>query len=98
MGAFKKAAKFGLGGLIGSALGLAGGLLAAPASGSETQRKLRERIDSAKIAGVEAQASKERELITRFRAGTDDKTALADAEAESRAKLTANLAGIKTPA
>ena len=98
MGAIKKVVKFGLGGLIGSALGVAGGLLAAPSSGAETQRKVRERIDSAKVAGVEAQASKERELITRFRDGTNDKTALVDAESESRAKLAANLVGITSPA
>ena len=98
MGAIKKIGKFGLGGIIGSALGIVGGLLAAPASGVETQRKLRERIQTAKIAGVEAQASKERELINRFRDGTADKTALTGAEVESKAKLATNLAGIKTTA
>jgi len=96
MGALKKIGKFGLGGIIGSALGIAGGLLAAPASGSETQRKLRERIQSVKLAGVEAQESKERELINRFRDGTADKNALIEAEAESRARLATNVTESKS--
>jgi gas vesicle protein len=95
MGAFKKIGKFGLGGAIGSVIGVAGGLFLAPDSGSETQRKVRERIRTAKVAGIEAQASKERELIKRFRSGTNDHGALTDAETESNAKLESRLAEVK---
>ena len=95
MGAFKKIGKFGLGGVIGSVIGIAGGLFLAPESGSETQKKVRERIRTAKVAGVEAQASKERELIDRFRGGTSNGTALTDAAIESKAKLESKIAQIK---
>lgn len=95
MGVIKKIGKFGLGGAVGSLIGVAGGLFLAPDSGTETQRKVRERIRTANVAGIEAQASKERELINRFRGETNDRGALADAETESNARLENRLAEFK---
>lgn len=97
MGAVKRISKFGLGGLIGSAVGIASGLLLAPESGPETQKKVRERIRVAKIAGAEAQASKERELIDRYRAETNNQQALTKAEAASKQKLDSSLEQITAP-
>jgi gas vesicle protein len=96
MGAIKKISKFGLGGLIGSAVGVVGGMLLAPESGEATQQKVRERIRDAKLAGVEAQASKERELIDRYRNETNNRGALTEAEIASKQKRDASIEQIKT--
>lgn len=97
MGLIKKTLKFGLGGVLGAGLGVVGGLFLAPESGAETQRKVRERLRAAKIAGVEAQASKERELIDRYRNETNNRGALTKAETASKEKLAAQLEQINTP-
>jgi gas vesicle protein len=97
MGVIKKTFKFSLGGVLGAGLGVVGGLFLAPGSGAETQRKVRERIRAAKVAGVEAQASKERELIDRYRNEINDRQALSGAETASKEKLAAQLDAINAP-
>ena len=84
MGTIKRIGKFGLGGAVGAIAGVVGGLFFAPDSGNETQKKVRERISLARAAGAEAQTSKERELIARFRSETNDQTAFIDAASETK--------------
>lgn len=82
MGFMARTAKFTLGGISGAALGAAAALLIAPDSGPELQRKLRERIATAKVAGIQAKADKEAELVRKFRTEVGDPAALQDVEAQ----------------
>jgi gas vesicle protein len=77
MGRFKK---FTVGGMTGAAVGGVAALLLAPDSGPEFQRKLRERIQTAKSAGLQAKADKEAELIRKFRTEVSDPVALKGVE------------------
>lgn len=76
MSAFARIVKFGLGGAFGAAAGSAAAYLFAPQSGDELTGKIKSRLAAAKLAGAEAKAAKERELIARFRAKVQDPTAL----------------------
>src|SRR4051812_47288995 len=62
MGAMKRLAKFTGGGVVGAAIGSVTATLLAPQSGSELQRKLRDRLMQAKLAGVTAKAEKQEAL------------------------------------
>src|SRR5436190_15293803 len=84
MAALKRLAKFSLGGVVGATVGAVAGLLLAPESGRDLQRKVRERIGEAKVAGIEARADTERALIEKYRSGVDDPEALQVAEAQSQ--------------
>jgi hypothetical protein len=77
-------AAFVAGGVVGAVVGGAVAMLTAPQSGDELVGEVERRIDRAKIAGLEAQARTEEELIRRFRAETSDPTALRDLEAITR--------------
>ena len=72
------------GGAFGAAVGAAAALLAAPQSGTELRKGIEQRVDQAKVAGLEAQARTEEELIRRFRAETNDPDALRDEETQMR--------------
>ena len=76
MSAFARIVKFGLGGAIGAAAGGAAAFVFAPQSGDELTGKIKSRLADARLAGAEAKAAKERELIGRFRAKVQDPTAL----------------------
>jgi gas vesicle protein len=93
MGAIDRLAAFGIGGVIGAALGSAAAALLAPQSGSELQRKVHERIRLARIAGAEAKAEKEEELIRRFRGSVDSPVALEDERARAREEVAAAVEG-----
>ena len=92
MGFIARTMKFTLGGIAGAAAGAAVAILVAPDSGPELQRKLRERVAAAKVAGLQAKADKEAELVRRFRLEVGDPVALQDVEAQiagERAQVTA---------
>jgi len=77
MGRFKK---FTVGGMTGAAVGGVAALLLAPDSGPGFQRKLHERIQTAKVAGLQAKADKEAELISKYRTEVSDPVALKEVE------------------
>jgi hypothetical protein len=81
MSALGRIGSFIAGGLFGAAVGTAVAMLSAPRSGDEFRRDLERRVDQVKVAGLEAQARTEEELIRRFRAETGDPSALRDEEA-----------------
>lgn len=84
MGVLGRIGSFIAGGLLGAGVGAAVGLLTAPQSGDRFRGDIERRIDQVKVAGVEAQARTEEEMIRRFRAETGDPTALRDAETQIR--------------
>lgn len=92
MGVIKSVAKFVAGGAAGAATGAVAGLLLAPDSGPAFQRKLRERFRAARVAGAEAQAAKETELIRKYRLTVRDAGALEDAESRAAQDRVAALA------
>jgi gas vesicle protein len=75
---------FLVGGLFGAAVGAAAAMVMAPQSGPQLRREIEQRLDQAKVAGLEAQRSTEEELIRRFRAETNDPDALRDEETQMR--------------
>jgi gas vesicle protein len=78
MGAGKRMLKFGGGSLLGAAVGTAVAMLWAPQSGDEMKGRWTDRLRLARLAGAEAQAAKEEELIRKFRADVSDPEALQD--------------------
>ena len=84
MSALGRIGSFVAGGLLGAGVGAAVAMLTAPRSGDQFRRDLERRVDQVKVAGLEAQARTEEELIRRFRAETGDPTALRDEEAQIR--------------
>jgi gas vesicle protein len=84
VGALGRIGAFIFGGLLGAGVGAAVAMLAAPQSGEELRGEIDRRVDRAKIAGLEAQARTEEDLIRRFRAEINDPTALRGQEAIAR--------------
>jgi gas vesicle protein len=64
------------GGLLGAAVGAVTAVLVAPKSGEQLQQEVNDRIREAKIAGENAKAAKQVELIERYRLGVDSSAAL----------------------
>ncbi len=87
MGAGKRLLRFGGGGVLGAAIGTAVAILFAPQSGDELKGRLSDRVRAARLAGAEAKAAKEDELIRKYRAEVNDPAALHDEE--TKAKLEA---------
>jgi gas vesicle protein len=87
MGAMKRLAKFTGGGVVGAAIGSVTATLLAPQSGSELQRKLRDRLMQAKLAGVTAKAEKQEALILRFRGSVNDPNALEEERVRVRTEV-----------
>lgn len=83
----RRLTRFAGGGLLGAGLGAAVAILFAPESGSDLRRHLRERFRRAKLAGLQAQASKTDELVLKFRETVNDPDALADKEAEAHERI-----------
>jgi len=84
MGFIKRIGSFIIGGLLGAGVGAAVAMLVTPQSGDEFVEGVERRVDRAKLAGLEAQARTEEELIRRFRAETGDPEALRDLETLTR--------------
>lgn len=85
---------FLVGGLFGAAVGTAAAMLMAPQSGTQLRRDVEQRLDQARVAGLEAQRSTEEELIRRFRAETNDPNALRDEETQMRVEAAQAIAGV----
>jgi len=64
------------GGLLGAAVGAVTAVFLAPKSGEQLKQDVNDRIREAKIAGENAKAAKQVELIERFRVGVDSSIAL----------------------
>ena len=84
MGFFGRIGAFVGGGLIGAGVGAAVAMLVAPQSGEDFREEVESRVDQAKVAGLEARARTEEELIRRFRAETGDPDALRAEETQMR--------------
>jgi gas vesicle protein len=84
MGFFSGIAKFTKGGLFGAAVGAAAALLIAPGTGEETRNALADRIQRTRLAGADAKAATEQQLISRFRGEVNDPVALKTEETVSR--------------
>lgn len=89
MGTIKRFVKFTSGSLLGGAVGTVTATLLAPQSGHEFQRRIRDRIRRAQLAGAVAKAEKEDELIARFRGSVVDPTALEEERTRSREEVAA---------
>lgn len=82
------------GGLLGAGVGAAVAMLVAPQSGEEFVAGVERKVDQAKVAGLEAQARTEEELIRRFRAETGDPDALRDRETLTRVETARAIADL----
>jgi gas vesicle protein len=87
-------ASFLAGGVFGAVVGAAAGMLAAPQSGTQLRRDIEQRVDQARVAGLEAQARTEEDLIRRFRAETNDPNALRDEETQMRVETAQAIAEV----
>lgn len=94
MGFLGRIGSFLLGGAFGAGVGAAIAVLNAPQNGDEFRQGVERRIDQVKVAGLEAQARTEEELIRRFRQETGDPAALRDAEAQVRVETAQAIAGL----
>ncbi len=75
MDGFKRLLTFGVGGAIGTAIGMVVGSLMAPQSGKDLQKSTGEFVDEVKRAGDLAQAQTEQDLKARFKERVGDPTA-----------------------
>ncbi|MBA2520398.1 MAG: YtxH domain-containing protein [Chloroflexia bacterium] len=94
MSAGKRFLTFLSGSVLGAAVGTATAVLWAPRSGTEMRGRLIDRIRQARLAGAEAKAAKEDELIQKFREDVEDPTALRDEEAKRRVEAAQAVAAI----
>lgn len=94
MGALGRIGSFITGGLLGAGVGTAIAMLTAPKSGDQFRQGLERRVDQVKVAGLEAQARTEEDMIRRFRAETGDPNALRDEETQSRVETAQAIADI----
>jgi len=83
MEGFKRLITFGLGGAIGTAVGVVVASLMAPQSGKELQQATGQFVDEVKRAGDLAQAETEERLKARFQNRVDDPTALTPVSGQS---------------
>ena len=84
MGAGRRLVRFGSGGLLGAGLGSAAAILFAPQSGEELKGRILDRLRQARLAGAQAKAEKEAELIRKFRTDVEDPDALQEEESQAR--------------
>ena len=87
-------ASFIAGGLLGAGVGAAVAMLVAPQRGDEFREEIEQRVDRVKVAGLEAQARTEEELIRRFRTETADPEALRDYETQARIETAQAIADV----
>jgi gas vesicle protein len=88
------------GGLLGAGVGAAIAVMNAPQSGDDLRKDVERRIGLVKMAGVEAQARTEEEMIRHFRAQVNDPGALRDDETQLKVEAARSIAdlGISTSA
>lgn len=94
MSAGKRLVTFVSGSLLGAAVGTATAVLWAPRGGTELRGRILDRIRQAQLAGAEAKAAKEDELIQKFRQEVEDPNALRDEEARLRVEAAQAVAAI----
>ncbi len=87
MDGFKRLLTFGVGGAIGTAIGMVVGSLMAPQSGKDLQRSTGAFVDEVKRAGDIAQANTEAQLKARFQERVNDPTALTEASLPASSRL-----------
>ncbi len=94
MGVIGRIGSFIAGGLLGAGVGAAVAVLVAPQSGEEFVEGVERKVDQAKLAGLEAQARTEEDLIRRFRAETGDPDALREQETLARVETAQAIADL----
>lgn len=94
MSAGKRLITFASGSLLGAAIGTATAVLWAPRSGAELKGRVLDRIRQVQLAGAEAKAAKQDELIRKFRQHVEDPTALRDEEVKLRSEAAQAFAAI----
>lgn len=94
MSAGKRLITFASGGLLGAAIGTATAVLWAPRSGAELKGRILDRIRQVQLAGAEAKAAKQDELIRKFRQLVEDPGALREEEAKLRGEAARAFAAI----
>ena len=88
MSALTRLMKFGLGGMVGAAIGGAATYFSLPKVEMSSRVRSDARVAEAKLAGAEAQAQTEQALINRFRARVHDHAALTATEMSARSAVT----------
>ncbi|HEU0164464.1 MAG TPA: YtxH domain-containing protein [Thermomicrobiales bacterium] len=83
MEGIKRLFNFGLGGAIGTAVGVIVGSLLAPQSGKELQHSTQRFVDEVKAGGDAAQAETEAQIRARFRNRVGDPTAMTETSAKA---------------
>lgn len=94
MSAGRRLISFLSGSLLGAAVGTAVAVLRAPQSGAELRGRIIDRVHQIQLAGAEAKAAKEDELIQKFRQEVEDPGALRDEEAKRRVEAAQAVAAI----
>jgi gas vesicle protein len=89
--------KFAAGAGTGLVVGAIAGLMVAPESGDDLHLSFKERIRRAKLAGAQAKAAREEELIRKFRAGVNDPNALRDEEQKARVERDQAVSELSAP-
>ncbi len=94
MGMLGRLGAFVGGGLLGAGVGVAIAVLNAPQSGDDLKKDVARRVDLVKMAGVEAQARTEEEMIRHFRAQVNDPNALRDDETQLKVGAARSIADL----
>ncbi len=94
MGMLGRLGAFIGGGLLGAGVGAVIAVLNAPQSGDDLKKDVARRVDLVKMAGVEAQARTEEELIRSFRAQVNDPNALRDDETQLKVETARSIADL----
>ncbi|MDQ2651586.1 MAG: hypothetical protein M3Z20_00965 [Chloroflexota bacterium] len=94
MGILGRLGAFVGGGLLGAGIGAAIAVLNAPQSGDDLRKGVERRVGLVKMAGVEAQARTEEEMIRHFRAQVNDPGALRDDETQLKVEAARSIADI----
>lgn len=94
MGMLGRLGAFIGGGLLGAGVGAAIAVLNAPQSGDDLRTDVVRRVDLVKMAGVEAQARTEEEMIRHFRTQVNDPNALRDDETQLRVDAARSIADL----
>lgn len=94
MGILGRLGAFVGGGLLGAGVGAAIAVLNAPQSGDDLRRDAVRRVDLVKMAGVEAQARTEEEMIRHFRTQVGDPNALRDDETQLKVEAARSIADL----
>lgn len=94
MGMLRRLGAFIGGGLLGAGVGSAIAILAAPQSGDDLKKGIERRVGLVKMAGVEAQAQTEEDMIRSFRAQVNDTEALRDDETKLKVDAAQSIADL----